>query len=310
MASGSLPKQSLRFPANESEERAALMPSPPRVSIVLPTYNGSKYIAQNIESVLNQTFADWELIVVDDCSTDKTGAIVLGCRDPRIHYCRNGVNCTLPRALNRGFRLASGEYLTWTSDDNWYAPNAIERMVSALDANPHIDLVASHFHRVDEDGKILSERTLEPAFMMQDVNPVGACFLYRRSALGKVGLYNPKFSKAEDAEYWMRMHRFGLKIAMIDEYLYFYRLHSQSLTATNPPGFVGGLYESLRQTHITWWMRFKVRVYRRAVKYSKGHTFFRPLGMILTPKLVGRMVERYEDRFRVGRFSDTESKQE
>ena len=112
----------------------------PKVSIVLPTYNGaSKYLRQAIESCLNQTYRDIELIVVDDCSTDSTPDVVRSFNDPRIRYVRNETNQRLPRSLNIGFALTTGEYLTWTSDDNEFLPEAVDVMLDFLTRNKDID---------------------------------------------------------------------------------------------------------------------------------------------------------------------------
>lgn len=94
----------------------------PKVSIVLPTFNGSKYIKQSVESVLSQTFTDFELIIVNDCSTDDTLSICNELKelDSRITIISNETNKKLPASLNIGFRRAVGEYFTWTSDDNLF----------------------------------------------------------------------------------------------------------------------------------------------------------------------------------------------
>lgn len=94
------------------------------ISIVLPIYNGEKYMKQSIDSVINQTYANWELLIVDDGSTDNTAAIAreYAEKDNRIKYYKNPQNMRLPKTLNRGFSLATGDYLTWTSDDNYYYP--------------------------------------------------------------------------------------------------------------------------------------------------------------------------------------------
>lgn len=87
----------------------------PEISIVLPTYNGEKYLKQSIESILGQTYTDWELIVVNDCSTDSTQEIIDFYRkkDTRIRTIFNYTNQKLPESLNIGFREAKGEYFTW-----------------------------------------------------------------------------------------------------------------------------------------------------------------------------------------------------
>ena len=104
------------------------------ISIVLPVYNGERFLRESIDSVLAQTYTNWELLIVDDCSTDNTAAIVHEYvqKDSRVQYYKNEKNLRLPRNLNRGFSLARGDYLTWTSDDNVFWPTALEKMYNAL----------------------------------------------------------------------------------------------------------------------------------------------------------------------------------
>ena len=103
----------------------------PLVSIVLPTYNGENFIAKAIESILKQTYTNFELIIVDDCSSDATNEIInsYAKKDARIRIIKNDVNKKLPASLNIGFDNAKGEYYTWSSDDNEYYPQAFEKMV-------------------------------------------------------------------------------------------------------------------------------------------------------------------------------------
>ena len=106
------------------------------ISIVLPIYNGEKYMRKSIDSVLAQTYANWELLIIDDGSTDNTAIIAqeYAANDSRIRYYKNPENMRLPKTLNRGFSLAGGDFLTWTSDDNYYYPTALETMHNALDS--------------------------------------------------------------------------------------------------------------------------------------------------------------------------------
>ncbi len=206
----------------------------PKVSIVLPTYNGEKYIRESIDSVMNQTFTDWELIIVNDCSSDGTVEIINEYvkMDKRIRTINNVVNQKLPRSLNIGFREAEGEYLTWTSDDNKYLPQAIEEMVHFLDENKNEVMVCTKMDFVNENGEY--EFTMSPYSneLMYYSDCVGACFLYRNIVLKEVGEYNPDFFLVEDYEYWLRILFQYKNIGYINKVLYIYRNQSQSLTAT------------------------------------------------------------------------------
>src|SRR5688572_24191279 len=115
----------------------------PLVSIVMPTFNGARHLESAITSCLNQSHRRLELILVDDHSTDATPEIIrrTAARDHRVQTVRHDRNRKLPAALNTGFALASGTYLTWTSDDNLYHPDAIRDLVSALRHVPYVGVV-------------------------------------------------------------------------------------------------------------------------------------------------------------------------
>lgn len=206
----------------------------PKVSIVLPTFNGSKYIAESLNSIINQTFTDWELIIINDCSTDNTPDIIndFSSKDKRIKVFTNKINLKLPRSLNEGFKHASGMYYTWTSDDNRYKANALEEMTKLLDCNPDIGLLYCNTDIINENGDIIEQGDLPSPEQLINQNVIGACFMYRADIGEKIGGYESDFFLAEDYEYWLRFF-FNFKIYKHDHNLYEYRLHSKSLTAAS-----------------------------------------------------------------------------
>jgi glycosyltransferase involved in cell wall biosynthesis len=207
------------------------MPSP-KVSIVLPTYNGAKYLRQSIESCLNQSHRNIELIIVDDASTDETPEIIKSYTDNRIKYIRHEVNKQLPGALNTGFANATGGYLTWTSDDNEYLPQAIETMLACLRANPASDFVyADYWRKFLDSGKKLLRQLSGSAGMMRHINAIGPCFLYSRKVLQSIGGFNPRTFLVEDYDYWIRVWK-KFSIVHCPKPLYIYGEHSQSLKGT------------------------------------------------------------------------------
>lgn len=214
------------------------------VSIVLPTYNGENFLRKSIESCLNQTYKNIELIVINDCSTDRTEEIILSFNDSRIIYHKNKSNQKLPRSLNIGFDIAKGDYLTWTSDDNYYQENAIEKLVHQLEKN-NIDLAYASYWTIDEDNKITGERLVgETKDILLD-NIIKACFLYKKEVLEKIGGYNPDLFLVEDYDYWIRIVLNDFKIRKINEKLYFYRFHEGSLTETRRKQISEALYQLL-----------------------------------------------------------------
>jgi glycosyltransferase involved in cell wall biosynthesis len=203
----------------------------PKVSIILPTYNGERHLRESVESCLSQTYPNIELVIVDDCSTDGTSEIVRSFRDERIKYIRHKRNRRLPRALNTGLSASSGKYLTWTSDDNQYLPRAIEEMVGVLQRNHNVDLVYADVWRINwETGK--RELFIRPDKIDLSVkNVVGSCFLFTRTAFQETGFYDPKYELVEDYEYWIRLcSRF--KSLRYPYPLYIYGDHPNSLTRT------------------------------------------------------------------------------
>jgi hypothetical protein len=206
-----------------------------KVSIVLPTYNGARYLRQSIDSCLKQTFANLEVLVVDDASRDDTASIVQSYRDPRVRYFRHETNRGIAEGLNTGFRNATGDFLTWTSDDNYYAENAIEEMVRFLQTHTAVDFVYAENYIVNEGSttwKGGAIRRNEPPESLVADNFIGACFLYTRKVYAAVGGYNPKTFLAEDYDYWVRVSR-QFRMQRVFHRLYFYRFHENSLTSKN-----------------------------------------------------------------------------
>lgn len=208
------------------------MNTAPCISVVLPTHNGSRYLDQSVASLAAQTFPNWELIIVDDASTDETAEIARDWirRDTRIRGLFLKENRKLPGALNEGFQAAKGELLTWTSDDNWYHPQALARMREVLLNNPNVAIAYANFVRVDEAGNHLGAGYVAPISEIYRFNVVGACFLYRRQVQDRLQGYDEELFLAEDYDFWLRASN-DFEFARIHESLYYYRVHNASLTA-------------------------------------------------------------------------------
>ena len=206
-----------------------------KISVVLPVYNGAARVGGAIESVLGQSYRNLELIIVNDCSTDSTLEVITGYaeKDPRIKVLSNESNQKLPRTLNNGFRQATGSYLTWTSDDNRYHVDALEKMARALDEQPSMGLVYADFSVCDMNGNLIQEVSLGEPAEIRFRNTIGACFLYRKSLADKAGEYNPDVFLAEDYEFWIRCYEAAEgQFHHLHEDLYDYGRHDLSLTAT------------------------------------------------------------------------------
>ncbi len=203
----------------------------PLISVVLPVYNGEKFVSDAIHSILNQTYTNFELIIVDDCSTDRTSTIIseFAKQDARIKIITNQINKKLPASLNVGHQNVKGEYITWTSDDNLYKPNAFEDYLHHLQ-NTQSQIVYSDFDLINDNGVVIKRRDLsEPEYLING-NFVGASFLYKKEVFESLKGYNEKLFLVEDYDFWLRaFNRF--KFYYIKESLYRYRLHGESLTS-------------------------------------------------------------------------------
>jgi len=205
----------------------------PLVSIVLPVYNGSLFLAESIESCISQTYKNWELIIVNDCSKDNSLEIAteFALQDKRIRIINNEVNKKLPASLNVGFESATGDYFTWTSHDNRFHPDFIKTYVDYLEKHEAIGFLTGTYQMMDENGKLLDMVALpDPHIYMPLYNPIAYAFMYRASVAKLAGLYDVNLFLVEDYEYWVRLW-LHTKVARIEDCLYYTRVHGGTLTA-------------------------------------------------------------------------------
>lgn len=221
------------------------------ISIVMPVYNGEKYLKQSIESVLYQTYNDWELIIVNDCSTDNSRQIMesYANKDNRIKIIDNIINLKVAKSLNKGFAIAGGKYFTWTSDDNLFKPNALQELSEYLDRNPKVGLVYSDADVVDASLNFISEDRNDPEMLLY-ADCVGASFMYRKEVADKIGEYDSEMFLVDDYDYWIRISK-EYKIAHLNKNLYIYRMHADNLTSTRKSECVKQLY-NLRKKHLNY----------------------------------------------------------
>jgi len=202
----------------------------PLVSIVMPIYNSNKnYLEKSIFSCLNQTYRNIELIIVEDGSENDSEDFIKSIQDKRIKYIKKDKNEKIPAALNTGFKASKGEYLTWTSDDNFYMEEAIEVMLKFLINNPEYDFVYSDYYWIDGYGNVRGVQVNPPPDCLSKSNTVGPCFLYTRKVYETIGDYSDKYFTAEDYEYWIRVSK-KFKMYPLKKVLYFYRRHEKRIT--------------------------------------------------------------------------------
>jgi len=206
----------------------------PKVSVLLPVWNAERYLAGAIDSVLAQTFTDFELLVVDDGSTDGSGALIRRHRDRRILRIENEKNLGVTRSLNLAIQRARGRYLARMDADDRCAPERFERQVAFLDAHPRVALVASRARRIDERGAPLGvlDTPVDGEMLRRRVR-LGNCIVHgsvmmRADAVRALGGYDEAMERAEDYDLWLRIVQLH-EIAALPDLLYDWRDHGDGV---------------------------------------------------------------------------------
>lgn len=185
----------------------------PRVSVVMSVYNGERYLRQAIESILAQTFRDFEFIIINDGSTDSTAHILAEVRDERIVLAHNGANIGLTCSLNCGLALARGEYIARMDADDISHPERFARQIAFLDAHPNYGLVGSWFEIIDLDGQVIGQARMMVdhdeimLFLLHDSHFAHSAVMFRRACIDAVGPYDEAAGHVEDYELWLRISR-------------------------------------------------------------------------------------------------------
>ena len=218
------------------------IPSPdaPAVSVIMPVYNGRKFVRHAIDSILNQTFRDLEFIIVDDASDDGTWELLERYGDERIVLIRQGARSGPYPARNRALRIARGEFIAMMDSDDVSHPERLEREMEFLRANPDVALVGTCYRLIDERG---AEKSRWKVLLSNDEIKgelpkrnwfCGPSVMFRRACLREVGLFDERFRFAADYDMWLRIAG-KFNVANIDEFLFDYREHDAQITTAHRP---------------------------------------------------------------------------
>jgi glycosyltransferase involved in cell wall biosynthesis len=208
----------------------------PIVSIIMCTYNRANYLREAIESVLAQTYSDWELLILDDCSTDNTKDIVseYQAKDPRIVYIKNDKNLGINKNRNKALELSTGKYIAvLDSDDIWSDTYKLQQQFEFLDANPDYCLIGSNVEIIDENSKAIGEikyetedtKIREKVLLRNQI--AHSSVLYRKDTAHKAGLYDANIRIWEDYDLWLKMGRLG-KFRNLSSFTTKYRIHKSN----------------------------------------------------------------------------------
>ena len=206
----------------------------PRVSILMPVYNAEQYLVQAIDSIINQTFTDWELIIINDGSTDHSKTIVSRFTDLRIRYYENESNLKLIKTLNKGIDLCQGEYIARMDADDIAMPDRLQIQVDFMDKHPLHIMCGTNAHIIDNDGNktgyirnLTDNDFLQINLLFSDpfIHP---SMLIRREIL-ETNRYDEYYKHVEDYELWCRIAPLG-QVANIDKDLLQYRWHESNVS--------------------------------------------------------------------------------
>ncbi|HZJ14579.1 MAG TPA: glycosyltransferase, partial [Chthoniobacteraceae bacterium] len=212
--------------------------SAPSISVLLPVFNAAPLLGDSVESVLDQTFGDFELLIVNDGSTDETAAILREIRDPRVRVLTNSSNRGLTRSLNRGLAEARGEFIARQDADDLCEPHRFERQIAFLRNLPQIPLLGTAGWRVNSSTRKTGSNdlpTTHEAILWASVtdNPfLHTSVMFRRAVIAnEFGGYNEEFPICQDFELWSRIAA-RYQVANLVHRLVRMREHASSMTQT------------------------------------------------------------------------------
>lgn len=207
----------------------------PKISVILPYYNARVYLKEAVDSILEQTFTDLELILIDDGSDDGSSQIVEPIVDKRIVRMKNETNLGLADSLNRGIDIARGEFIARMDADDISLPSRLKAQIDYMEKNPAVGILSTAYREIDQKGSVVG-RQANPknhnliAWMFLFGNPImHPGVLMRRDCVVEVGGYQLK-GPAQDRELWLRLLG-KTKFVNLPEELYIKRYHSASVTA-------------------------------------------------------------------------------
>ena len=211
----------------------------PEISLIMSVYNGEAYLAEAVDSVIQQTFTDWELIVIDDCSNDGTAEILsrYAEQDERVKVYTNEQNLRLPSSLNKALSLARGRYVARMDADDICLPNRLQKQFAFMESHPDVALSSCRFMTL-KNGVIASggcggrgDAESVKALLLV-TNPILHPGIIAKAEVIKELGYDKRFTCTEDMELWTRFVLAGHKVEILSEYLMIYRLHDKQITET------------------------------------------------------------------------------
>lgn len=227
----------------------------PKVTVLMSVYNGQRYLRQSVESILGQTFTDFEFVIINDGSTDNSRDILLSYRDPRMIVIDNDKNVGLTRSLNRGLSLARGEYVARQDADDISLPTRLEKQAKYLDTHLPVAVLGTQARNINAQGRIFTsfgwERSLNEIgirwLCMFESPFIHSSVMMRRNIIrDEYKGYDPDYVSSQDYELWTRVV-YKYACSNLGEHLIYFRVHPESLSANYSAECVAAVSVALRQ---------------------------------------------------------------
>jgi|Deesub1362A_J573_1020465.scaffolds.fasta_scaffold00600_5 glycosyltransferase involved in cell wall biosynthesis len=276
----------------------------PTVSVIMSVYNGEKYLRQAIESILNQTFSDFEFIIVDDGSTDKTPEILkdYAKKDLRLKIVKNRKRIGLTKSLNEAIKQAKGKYIARQDADDISLPERLEKQITFLEKNPSYGAVGTSAAIIDKNGRIIKKAMVPKSWLViKQILKFGNCFvhgsmMFKKQDYIKAGGYRTPFALAQDFDLWLRMSKIK-KMKNLRECLYLWRKTESGLSAikTDIQFKIGALalYEHKYHKSLKLNDRFKVDDYISKLEVDERRKYYKCLANLYLRHGNIKMAEKY-----------------
>ena len=205
----------------------------PKVSIIMPVYNAEKYLREAIESILNQTFTDFEFIIIYDPSFDNTLNIINSYSDARIRIIENKKRTGLVKSLNKAVRYTHGEYIARQDADDISLPNRLKLQLDFLEKHPEVALLGTGIYVINEKGETIEKRIMHPnpkKSLLKGNRFIHGSVMFRKPVIDELGTYNELFKNSEDYELWLRLSQ-KYDVNNLTLPLYELRSHGSSISS-------------------------------------------------------------------------------
>ena len=263
------------------------------ISVIMGVYNSKEYLREAIESILNQTFKNFEFIIIDDGSNDGSSKILKSYdeKDPRIKIINNKNNIGLTASLNKGLKTAQYDFIARMDADDISKNDRLQKQYNFLKANKDVSVIGTSAIDIDKEGKIINHRKVPLTYdkikkTIRTVNPIiHSSVMFRKKDILKIGGYNEKYRKVQDYELWFRCISNDIKLNNLEEELILYRRDNK--------------YYKRKSLYYRW-IDFKIRIegYQLLnIPFYQWYTLFIPLILGLSPQFLLNFLYKYKGNF-------------